>query len=39
MSQDEKVTKNEEKKISGIWALLLFVVLFIGAIILGWLCR
>jgi hypothetical protein len=39
MSQNDKITNNEKKETSGIWALLLFAVLFIGAIILGWLCR
>jgi hypothetical protein len=39
MSQNDKITNNEKKESSGIWALLLFAVLFIGAIILGWLCR
>jgi hypothetical protein len=39
MSQNEKVTINKKKETGGIWALLLFAVLFVGAIILGWLCR
>ena len=39
MNQNEKITSNEKKKTSGIWVLLLFAVLFVGAILLGWLCR
>jgi hypothetical protein len=39
MSQNEEETSNEKKETSGIWALLLFAVLFAGAITLGWLCR
>jgi len=38
MSQNENITDNEKKETSGIWVLLLFAVLFVGAIILGWLC-
>ena len=39
MNQNEKKTSDEKKETSGIWALLLFAVLLVGAIILGWLCR
>jgi hypothetical protein len=39
MSQNENVTNNEKKETSGTWVLLLFAVLLVGAIILGWLCR
>jgi len=39
MNQIEKITSNEKKETRGIWVLLLFAILFVGAIILGWLCR
>ena len=39
MSQNENVTDNEKKEISGIWVLVLFAVLFAGIILLGWLCK
>jgi hypothetical protein len=38
MNQNPNKAGEGKKEISGNWALLLFAVLFLGAIILGWLC-
>jgi len=38
MSQNEIKTSNEKKETSGIWVLMLYAVLFTGAVMLGWLC-
>jgi len=37
MNQNPNKTGKEKKEIDGGWALLIFAVLLIGAIILGWL--
>ena len=36
MNQNPNQTGTEEKEINGSWVLLLFAVLLVGAIILGW---